>query len=133
MQGNSQVVAWSTATVGGISIDRSLLPSNSNPAELAKECNYISQQIVRGKGARPFGISSIVASICTSILFDRHEVYPISHLQPDFSCCFSLPVILGREGVSKTIQLPLDRDEMTSIIESAKTLKDTIEQVNENQ
>lgn len=133
MHGDSQVVAWSTATIGGVPIDKLLPPNTFNHAELANECKHRSRSIIRAKGATPFGIGSIVSSISSSILFDKRNVRPISHFQPEFGCCFSLPVVLGRKGIIRTIQMPLNSDEKADITESARTLRGTIERINEDQ
>lgn len=133
MHGDSQVVAWSTATIGGIPIDVALPPGTFDRAELVSECKHRSESIIRAKGSTPFGIGSTVASICSSILFDKRNVRPISHFQPEFGCCFSLPVVLGRKGVIRTIQMPLDSEEQAGIAESAKKLRGTIERIKEDQ
>jgi len=127
VHGNPQVVAWSTATVGGVPMNNSISPDVLDRAELADECKHRSQSIIRAKGSTPFGLGSIVSSLCSSILLDKRNVRPVSHFQPDFGCCFSLPAVLGRKGVMSTIQMPLDRDEEANIAESAKELRKTID------
>jgi len=129
VHGDSQVVAWSTATVGGIPIDKALAPNTFDHAELAKECKRRSQTIIQAKGAMPFGIGSIVSSICSSILLDKRNVRPVSHFQPEFGCCLSMPVVLGRNGIIATIQMPLNSDEKVGIAGSAKTLRGTVERI----
>jgi len=133
VHGDSQVVAWSGATIGGVPIDKALPPNTFNQAELANECKYRSQSIIHAKGSTPFGIGSIVSSICSSILLDKRNVRPISHFQPEFGCCFSMPVVLGRKGIIRTIQMPLNSDEEADIAKSVKRLRSTIEQINEDQ
>lgn len=132
VHGESQVVAWSTATIGGVPIDKSLPTGAVNHAGLEEECKHRSLHIVRAKGATPFGIGYIVSSICSSILFDKHNVRPISHYQPEYGCCFSLPVIVGRQGIIRTIHPPLTSAEQTAISDSAKALKAAIDRVQEN-
>lgn len=127
------MVAWSAATVGGIPIDKSLPLEKVNRAALVDECQHISQGIIRAKGAVPFGIGSVVSSICSSILLDKRNVCPISHFQPEFGCCFSLPVVLGRTGIIRTIQVPLDSDETARIASSATGLAEMIQRVHDNQ
>jgi L-lactate dehydrogenase len=131
--GESQVVAWSTASIGGVSIDKSLPVNAVNHPELANECKHRSQCIIQAKGATPFGIGSIMSSICSSILFDKRDVRPISHFQPELRCCFSLPVILGRKGIIRTIQIPLNNDEQAHITESAKSLRGTLDRIKSDQ
>ncbi|KAK4233008.1 lactate/ malate dehydrogenase [Achaetomium macrosporum] len=129
VQGDSQVVAWSTATINGMPIDKFLAPDAFPYADLANECKHRSESIIRAKGATPFGIGSIVSSICSSILVDRGDVRPISHFQPEFGCCFSMPVVLGRKGVARTVEMPLVKDELADIAKSAKRLRDTLERI----
>jgi L-lactate dehydrogenase len=133
VHGESQVVAWSTGTIGGVPINESLPPNTFNRADLADECKYKSQSIIQVKGATPYGIGSVVSSICSSILFDRRVIRAISHFQSEFDCYFSLPVVLGRKGIIRTIKMPLSNDEKAEIVESAKTLRETIEHIVEDQ
>lgn len=130
VHGEEQVVAWSNATIGGVPIDKALPPNTFDAAELEHECKHRSRTIIQAKGSTPFGIGSIVSSICSSILLDKRDVRPISHFQPEFGCCFSSPVVLGRKGIVGTIQMPLNDDEKAGIAELAKTLRQSIEQMN---
>ncbi|GLI72317.1 hypothetical protein PoHVEF18_000487 [Penicillium ochrochloron] len=108
VHGDSQVVAWSDATIAGIPINESLPLSTLSRDELSN-------------------------SICSSILSDKRNVRPISHFQPEWGCCFSLPVVLGRAGVIKKIQMPLDNDERAALDESVKDLRTKFERINEDQ
>lgn len=131
VHGDPQVVAWSVATIGGVPIDKSLPPNTLNRAELSDECKNRSRSIVRAKGATPFGIGSIVSSICSSILLDKRNVRPVSHFQPKFGCCFSLPSVIGRKGVASTISVPLDSDEEADMAKSVKELKENLDWVHQ--
>ncbi|KAL2821160.1 lactate dehydrogenase/glycoside hydrolase [Aspergillus granulosus] len=131
LHGEHQVAAWSTATVGGVALDKSVPTNTLNYAALADECRHKSQSIFRVKGATPYGVGAAVSSLCSSILLDKRNVRPVSHFQPDFGCCFSLPVVLGREGILKTIHMPLEKDEWARISESATTLRDMLARIRE--
>ncbi|KAJ5293567.1 hypothetical protein N7508_008388 [Penicillium antarcticum] len=133
VHGESQVVAWSNATLCGVPIDKAL-PSNSfNPTDLANECKQRSQKIIQAKGKISFGIGSAISRICASIIFDRRNVYPISHFQPEWSCCFSLPVVLGRSGIIRTVQMPMNRDEKVNMDDSVKLLSATLKRIRKDQ
>jgi L-lactate dehydrogenase len=121
--GDSQVPAWSSATINGIPAYTVLPPDSFRHDELAQEFKKRAESIFYAKGATSFGIGSVVASICASILSDSGDVRPISHFQPDFGCCFSLPVILGRNGIVKTIKVPHEAGEDAAIAKSAETLR----------
>ncbi|KAH7216378.1 hypothetical protein DER44DRAFT_857389 [Fusarium oxysporum] len=132
VHGNSQVVAWSAATVAGVPINTSIPPNILDRVELADECKHWSQSIIRAKGSTPFGLGSIVSSLCASIFLDKRNVRPVSHFQPDFGCYFSLPAVIGKKGVMSTIQMTLDSDEEAHIAKSAKELSETIDWIHRN-
>ncbi|EXM13406.1 L-lactate/malate dehydrogenase [Fusarium oxysporum f. sp. vasinfectum] len=132
VHGNSQVVAWSAATVAGVPIHTSIPPNILDRVELADECKHWSQSIIRAKGSTPFGLGSIVSSLCASIFLDKRNVRPVSHFQPDFGCYFSLPAVIGKKGVMSTIQMTLDSDEEAHIAKSAKELSETIDWIHRN-
>lgn len=122
-------MAWSNAKVGGASLDYLMEPAAVDRANLANECKYRSESIVRAKGASPFGIGSVVSSICCAIVLDKRNVYPLSHLHPKFDCCVSLPAVLGRKGILGTVELQLDSDEDVCIADSAKSLKRMMDRI----
>ncbi|RKK09769.1 hypothetical protein BFJ66_g8703 [Fusarium oxysporum f. sp. cepae] len=132
VHGNSQIVAWSTATVAGVPINTSIPPNILDRVELADECKHWSQSIIRAKGSTPFGLGSIVSSLCASIFLDKRNVRPVSHFQPDFGCYFSLPAVIGKKGVMSTIHMTLDNDEKAHIAKSAKELSETIDWIHRN-
>ncbi|SPO01805.1 related to lactate dehydrogenase [Cephalotrichum gorgonifer] len=133
VRGDSQVVAWSSATIGGVPIDKSL--PTKGPLDrkaLADECRDQPQKTIRAKGSTPFGIGYVVSNICSSILLDKRNVRLIGHFQPEFRCCFSLPAVIGRKGALATIQIPLDDEEKAEVALSANELRRTLESVHED-
>lgn len=129
VHGDSQVVAWSSATINGIPLHKVVPPDSFEHGQLAAECKERAESIFYAKGATPFGVGSVVASICASISLDRGDVQPISHFQPEFGCSFSLPVVIGRQGIVRTIKIPLETDEDAAIARSAKRLKSLMEKL----
>lgn len=133
VHGESQVAAWSAATIGGSPIDYVLKPESAvRHAELEQECKDRPRSVIRAKGATPYGIGSAAASICASILLNECSVRPVSHLQPDYGCCFSLPATIGRAGIVSTIRPHLNREEEAAIASSAKELRATLMRVLED-
>ncbi|KAK0641840.1 lactate dehydrogenase [Cercophora newfieldiana] len=130
VHGESEVAAWSTATVGGIPIDQTISPeAMTERAELEEQCRQQGRAIVQAKGSTPFGMGSVVASICASIALDKRNVKAVSHWQPEYECCFSLPVVLGRKGIVRNVEVPLNEEEKAKIEESVGTLKKQLELV----
>ncbi|KAK4068319.1 hypothetical protein Purlil1_13833 [Purpureocillium lilacinum] len=133
VEGDAQVVTWSAATIGSMPF-RDFNPSEESldRSELEHACRNRSKEIIRAKGSCPFGLGSVVCSICSSILLDKRNVRPISHFQPEFGCCFSMPAVLGRTGITRTIKPPMSSEEEAGITESAKALRHTIDRLQEN-
>ncbi|KAF1810143.1 lactate dehydrogenase [Eremomyces bilateralis CBS 781.70] len=129
VQGETQFIAWSAATFGGVPIDKALPIDTIDRIELADQCKHVARTIIQAKGTISFGIGAIVASICSSILNDKRDVRPLTTFQPDLGCCVSLPVVLGRKGAIRTIPVELNEEEKKTLEETAKALKVEIEQV----
>ncbi|KAK8012027.1 protein DnaJ subfamily C member 9 [Apiospora arundinis] len=129
VQGESQTVAWSAATINGMPIDKCVPPKALKRDELKRKSMEHSLGVTRAKGTFPMGTGSVVASLCSSILLDKRSIRPISHWQPDVECCFSTPVIIGREGIVDTILFPLSEAEELEIRQAVERLKITVDRV----
>lgn len=129
--GESQFVAWSSVLIDRVALDKVAPPSTFNRNELAEECKHEAQRIIKAKGAIGFGIGSIVASICDSVLLDKREVRPVSHFQPSLGCCLSLPAVLGREGVLETVSLSLNTEEKAQLAKSGRIVKEAVQGLDE--
>jgi L-lactate dehydrogenase len=70
-----------------------------------------------------------VLSICDSILSDKRNVLPISCFQPLNGCCFSWPVVLGRKGVVRKVEMPLDDNEEAEIVQTTNSFKEMVDRV----
>ena len=70
-----------------------------------------------------------VSSIVQSIACDQHKMFPCSALLNDeygFSdLCIGVPVILGKNGIEKIIELELDDSEYEHLKQSAESVKKT--------
>ncbi|KAJ5619343.1 hypothetical protein N7510_003327 [Penicillium lagena] len=126
IHGNSQVVAWSAAIVDDTSLDEALSSAALNRDEVLNECESRKQKMIRGKGKMSLGIGSLVARICQAIISDNGSVCNISHFQPNWGCCFSLPAVLGKAGIVKTFEMPLNSSELRFLEVSARDLKDRL-------
>lgn len=88
---------------------------------------------MESKGATAYGIGGVTASICKSILFDQCNIRPISHYQDDLNVCLSMPVVIGRKGIVRQIPLKLNDSEKKEFEQSAKSLREIIDDVEKEQ
>lgn len=127
--GESQFVAWSRASIGGIPLDTALPPNaNIDKEAIAKDTRTKATRIIENKGATNYGIGGVVKSICQSILFDQREIRSVSHWQAELGVCLSLPAVLGREGVVRTVEMGLSEEEKRKLSKSAQALKEVIDE-----
>lgn len=127
--GDTQVVAWSAVSVGGVPLDRFVSDEKKIDREkVVESTKNKAGDIIAAKGTTNFGIGSVTASICKAILFDQKVIRPVSHWQEELGVCLSLPAVLGRKGLERTIRLPLSDEENQNVQKSAKSLKEVNEE-----
>ncbi|KAH8810681.1 lactate dehydrogenase/glycoside hydrolase [Xylogone sp. PMI_703] len=124
--GDSQSVAWSSATVHGIPLLKVLPLSEAERDEIATMTRKKADAIIKVKGFTSYGVAAVTARICEAIIFDHRKILPLSHWQEDFKCCLSLPAILGRKGIVSYFPLNLDESEQVFLSSSARTLQQVI-------
>lgn len=125
--GESQVVAWSCSNVSGVPLSQFPATQNLDRAAMAAETKDKAAAIISSKGSTEFGIASVAASICKSILFNQRNVKPVSHYQDEYDVCLSKPAILSRNGIEGTVELPLNEEEKAALGESAKEMRRIID------
>jgi len=73
--------------------------------------------------------------ICEAVLRDEHSVLPVSTLTTGQygieGVYLSLPCVIGRGGVERVIELPLDEAERAGLRASAETLRRTTTELRE--
>jgi L-lactate dehydrogenase len=133
--GDSEVLAWSTATIAGLGLEdfagvhgRPL--SETQRGEVDVNVRRAAYQIIAGKGATYYGIGSAVARIVDVLLHDQRAVLTVcSRIEGVPGCegvTLSLPQLLGGEGVLTTIPLPLDAGEREGLRRSAGIIREAI-------
>jgi len=87
---------------------------------------YVRDQhrnIVEAKGATHYGIATIVKRLCESIFRNSLDVRAVSHYVEEYDVCMSLPCVIGREGVIRTMKPVLAAEEMEKLKSCGKSLK----------
>jgi L-lactate dehydrogenase len=133
--GDSEVLAWSTATIAGLGLGefanihgRPL--SDLHRDEVDENVRRAAYKIIAGKGATYYGIGSAVARIVDVILHDQRAILTVcSRIEGVPGCegvTLSLPQLVGGEGVLTTIPLPLDDGERDGLRRSAGIIREAI-------
>ncbi|KAI9783686.1 MAG: hypothetical protein M1839_003534 [Geoglossum umbratile] len=125
--GDSQVVAWSSARIGSTPLLDILPLSKDEQASYAAAARDKAYEIINAKGFTSFGVAAVVSCVCESILADQGMVIPISHWIEELGCCLSLPAVIGRRGIVRTVWPGLTVEERAGVEESAKSLAGIVE------
>eukprot|EP00026_Physarum_polycephalum_P006085 Phypoly_transcript_06126.p1 GENE.Phypoly_transcript_06126~~Phypoly_transcript_06126.p1 ORF type:complete len:443 (-),score=50.30 Phypoly_transcript_06126:514-1806(-) len=78
--GDSSVPVWSGFTVGGVVL-RSLFPTlgkNDEWDELVKQVKQSAYEVIKLKGYTSWSIGMCVAVLCSALLSDTEEIFPVS-------------------------------------------------------
>lgn len=130
--GDSEIAAWSCARVAGVPLKDFCAPHECPDFdELLTRVRRAAPDIIRHKGYTSFAIASCVARICEAVLRDEHTVLPVSTMTTGQhgveGVYLSLPCVVGRRGVERVIELPLDEAELEGLRNSAAVLKRSLD------
>lgn len=140
--GDSAMIPWSLTSIGGVPMDTylsSLRVKNPNYHELdfdaiEDDVHKSGGQVISLKGATFYAIALSTRRICECILRDTSSVLTLSTmLHGEYGVedvCVSLPVIVGRNGITNMVTPPMQPKEQEKFIKSAQTLKDVIASLN---
>ena len=135
--GDSEIVLWSSATVGGVPLVGAVGPSGAalGPADrdaLLAEVRGAAYQIIEGKGATSLAIGLATARILESVVTDERAVLPVTvrtSVDGVGEVCLALPSVIGRDGVVATFDIPMSEEEQTGLRASAAAIRSVLDTV----
>ena len=123
--GESEFVAWSTVSVGGVLIKDKL--GSDKLDEIAKKVRDDAKNIIDRKGSTFYGIAAVTTDIIESVLLDQNKVLPISSRIEDWNgvsgVCLGVPAVVGKEGVKSIWSLELNDGEKEKLKLSAEKIR----------
>ena len=125
--GDSEVAAFSTVRVGGLSLDQFAPPSEPlDQNAITSEVRDAAYPIVSGKGYTSFGVATAIVRICEVIIRNERAVLPVSTLLTGQfgirDIYLSLPCILGVDGVDRVLVPVLSDLERAALAQSAAVI-----------
>lgn len=131
--GDSEIAAFSSANVSGIELkefcDFACKTDKHEEAmkEIAEDVKLSAYEIIKKKGATYYGIAMSVRRICEAIILDQKSILPISCLQNGIeNVVLSMPMIVGKHGAERSVEISLSEEERRAIKNSADMLKGII-------
>ncbi len=139
--GDSELVAWSSATVAGVPLSEFCelhghYQHREAEVRIAEDVKNSAYTIIEKKHATYYGVAMAVRRICTAVMRDEDCVLPVSSLMVGeyglSDLCISMPTIVGRNGVVARVPVSINDDEEKELQKSAEALKAIIEKVDFN-
>jgi L-lactate dehydrogenase len=129
--GTSEVLLWSSASVGGIPV-LELLGQSGQPVdqlkqEIENDIRYIT--IIEGTGASQYGIGAVSARLAEAVLRDERAVLPVAGYAPRYEVTLSLVSVLGAGGVQQMHEPAMTSDERAALERSAAALRQAARRV----
>jgi L-lactate dehydrogenase len=134
--GDSEVPVWSSANIAGMPIAdfaaSAGMPHDDDALrEIFEGTRDAAYRIIERKGATYYAVAAGLVRIVQAILRDQKTVLSVSSLIRDYygidDVYLSLPTIVGRGGVERTLRLGLSADEASGLRRSAALLRETID------
>lgn len=138
--GDSEVLTWSLATIGGMPLDefarlRGIDLSEPVRKDIDTKVRRAAYTIINGKKATYYGIGSALARIVDVILHDQRAVMTVGCPTDDVigvrNVTVSLPRLVGGQGVLETFPLPLNHEESARLRDSAQVIRQALDELGE--
>ena len=126
--GDSEFVPWSNANVGYKKISDYL--NEEELSDIENQVRNSAYEVINRKGATCYGIGTCMVRITNAILEDKKVILAVSSFDKENDVCISTPTVVGKNGVSEKIYIPLSNDEKEKLKESIDVIKNAIDAVN---
>lgn len=131
--GDSELPVFSQACIGTENLSKVLERRNDpedilNMGKIFEQVRDAAYEIINRKGMTNFGIGMALARITKAILNNENSILPVSCLLNNqygqSEIYMSVPAIVNEKGISKVIELDLDKNERALFERSAEALKE---------
>ncbi len=135
--GDSEVLTWSLATVGGMPLERfvrlrGIEFDDSIRQAIDQKVRRAADSIIAGKGATYYGVGSALARIIEVVLQDQRSILTVcapTDVQGIENVTVSLPRLVGGSGVQQTFALPLSEHEQSLLTSSAGVIREALDEL----
>jgi L-lactate dehydrogenase len=123
--GDGQFPVFSLAVAGGTRI-----AENDSTLELFHKTSRAGFDVVNRKGHTSYAIGMTAVLVIEAIVWDTHRTMPLSILIEGFlgesDVCLSLPVVMGKNGVTQVLEPELGQQEKEAFHHCATIVRDAI-------
>jgi L-lactate dehydrogenase len=125
--GDSEVVLWSAARVGGVPLREWKGWDRGRESGLAEQVRRAAYEIIRRKGATNHAIGLVSADVLRCMLRDERRVLTVSRVQEGTAgihgLALSLPTVVSVGGAVEVLEPEMSEDERGALERSADVLR----------
>ena len=118
--GDSSVINWTGIGLAGIKIPELTIKKK---LEIKQRITGAAMEIIKGRGATWDGIAAGANDLVRAVANDERRILPVSIVQN--KAAYSLPRIIGRKGVIKTLTPEMNAVEKKSLSASIRAIQKT--------
>jgi L-lactate dehydrogenase len=127
------VPIWSSATVGGLPLEK-FSGWNANAAgEVFTRTKGSGAEVIGKKGGAGFAVGVAIQEVIETIALDRRRLLPVSTVQRGCygirDVALSVPTVVGRAGALTTHEIELWPKEVQALRKSGQVLRQTVDTV----
>ena len=131
--GDSMVPVWSSATIGGLPLEKYPGWQPRLADELFTRTKGSGAEVIKKKGGAGFAVGLAIQEVIEAVALDRRCILPVSSVQNGCygirDIALSVPTVVGRKGRLATHEIELWPKEVQALKRSAQVLKETQEAV----
>jgi L-lactate dehydrogenase len=140
--GDSEVLTWSAATIGGMSLEaycqmRNLTYDSDTRNRIDRGMREAAYEIIAGKGATYYGIGGAITHIIDVLEHDHSAILtvcsPIDELAGVEDVTLSMPFLLNGSGVKDFLPLELNSIEQEALRHSGLIIRGAIESLSKEE
>jgi L-lactate dehydrogenase len=134
--GTSETFVWSSASISGVPVLDQLRLSGESRETLCRQIEhdvrFANIEIIEGNLASQYGIGMVAARTAQAVLRDERIIVPIGSYNADYGVTFSMPSVLGRNGVEQILEPSMSADERSALLLSADRLRNALASLPQN-
>jgi malate dehydrogenase len=119
------------SSVSGIPLQEFINEAQAN--DMYQKTKQVAAEVIKYKGATVYAPGNAVATMVESIVRDKKALIPLSaYLDGQYGVndvCVGVPAVLGKNGIEKIIELPLNDFEKGEFMKGVNSVKDAISNI----
>ena len=116
------------SSISGIPLQVFIDKSDSD--EIYNKTKQVAADVIKLKGATVYAPGNAVATMVESVVKDKKKLLPLSaYLDGQYGVkdvCIGVPAVVGKKGIEKIIELPLDDFEKNEFLNGVKGVKEAV-------